>query len=121
MSRDPFYRKMIQSRRWRRLRVAALKANPYCEDCLARGKRIGATEVHHIIPVETAVSEKEKMSLLFGMSNLRCLCHDCHVQTHRAMKVHTKETVKSRQKQRLDAVLKTFFPGIKFEESIPRG
>lgn len=120
MSEDRTYRKLIQSRQWRRLRVSWLKAHPYCEDCLAKGKRIGATEVHHIIPVEPALNEEEKRALMFDTSNLRSLCRDCHLQTHREMKVYSKETVKKRQKARLEAVLEAFFPGIKFEET-PRG
>lgn len=120
MSRDRYYRKLIQSRRWRRLRVATLLARPYCEDCLEKGKRIGATEVHHIMPVEPALSESEKQSLMFNPTNLRCLCRECHLRIHKEMRVHSKETVKERQQQRLESVLNSFFPGIKLEKP-PRG
>lgn len=81
MSKDREYRRLIQSRRWRRLRVSTLKDRPYCEDCLAKGMRKGATEVHHIIPVEPALSTADKEALMFDPTNLRCLCRDCHLRT----------------------------------------
>lgn len=96
------------------MRVSTLKSSPYCEDCKKKGLRIGATEVHHIVPVETGATMAEKERLMFDPLNLRSLCHDCHMATHRQMRVHTKETVKARQRQRLESVMKTFFPGVEF-------
>ena len=115
MAKDLEYRKMIQSRRWRRLRVAALRQHPYCEDCRQKGLTVGATEVHHVTPVETGATKAEKESLMYNPANLRSLCHTCHVEIHRRMRVHTKETVKQRQSQRLQGILETFFPGVVFE------
>lgn len=120
MARDLTYRRLIQSRRWRNLRIATLKKRPYCEGCKEKDLIVGATEVHHIVPVETGASDDEKEKLMFDPMNLRSLCHDCHMQLHRLMRIHTKETVKARQRQRLETVLATFFPGEKFE-GIPRG
>ena len=121
MSKDAVYRKLIQSRRWRTLRVATLKSRPYCESELHKGKRIGATEVHHIHPVEPALGAHDKERLMFDPLNLQCLCRDCHLQIHKEMRVHSKETVKSRQKERIERVLSTFFPGVSFEEVRPGG
>lgn len=121
MAKDLFYRKMIESPRWKRVRVAKLKQQPYCEDCLKKGDMKGATEVHHITPVETAATQSEKMSLMFNLVNLMSLCHECHVRIHREMRVHTKETVKQRQKAKLESVMKTFFPGVVFDDCTPGG
>lgn len=44
-----------------------------------------ATEVHHVIPVEDGLTRAEKERLMYDYSNLRALCHDCHVRTHTEM------------------------------------
>ena len=53
-----------------------------CERCRAEGRIAAATEVHHIVPVEDAVNEAEKERLMFDPTNLRSLCHACHLQEH---------------------------------------
>lgn len=121
MSKDATYRRLIQSRRWRVLRVQMIKQRPYCEECFKNGLRVGATEVHHIEPVETAASDSEKESLMFNPANLMTLCHACHSRIHREMRVHSKQTVKARQKHRIEAALKAFFPGVDFTEVRPGG
>lgn len=65
---------------WRRCRQLALHRDMYqCQDCKDKGKMTRATEVHHVIPLE------DRPDLGLELSNLRCLCHDCHEATkHKA-------------------------------------
>lgn len=58
------------SRRWRRLRLIYLRANPLCVDCKAHNELVSATEVHHIIDVVRGGSDSEE--------NLEALCKSCH-------------------------------------------
>lgn len=76
---------MIHSARWVALRRATLTAQPLCARCREEGFLAPATEVHHIRPVEEAVTMAEKERLMFSPVNLRPLCHACHVKTHTEM------------------------------------
>lgn len=91
MSRDYNYRRMIQSTRWLKLRKEKLKRSPLCEDCLSDGLFRPAEEIHHVRPCESSKSVEEMERLMFDINNLRSLCHDCHVLTHKNMKSRTKE------------------------------
>lgn len=62
-----------------------LTQNPICERCAEEGRLSAATEVHHIIPVETGRTPQEKARLMFDVHNLRALCHECHVRSHTEM------------------------------------
>src|SRR3954465_13594908 len=48
-----------------------LEAEPWCRDCAAKGKRTPATVPDHIQPLALGGTDLD--------SNIRCLCHDCHV------------------------------------------
>lgn len=93
MSKDVNYRRMINSGRWQMLRKQKLSSNPLCQDCQEEGKVIAASEVHHVIPCEKAKSVREMEQLMFDYNNLRSLCHDCHVLTHKRMASHTKKSM----------------------------
>lgn len=58
------------SRRWRRLRLIYLRANPLCVECEKHKELVPATEVHHIIDVVRGGSDAEE--------NLEALCKSCH-------------------------------------------
>ena len=58
--------------RWRKLRDWFIRAHPYCEECLKKGIMTLATDVDHIQP------HKGDARLLFDVSNLQSLCHECH-------------------------------------------
>lgn len=61
---------------WRRLRLQALQRDHYlCQSCLRHGKITQATEVHHIIELESCPS------LGLELSNLESLCWQCHEDT----------------------------------------
>jgi 5-methylcytosine-specific restriction endonuclease McrA len=73
-------------RLWRRCRQLALHRDKYmCQDCKAKGKVVPATEVHHVIPLE------DRPDLALELSNLRCLCHDCHEKTKHKAKTKARE------------------------------
>ena len=88
---------IYNSREWRELRVAKLRAQPLCEMCQEEGRKSGikrgyvrsATCVHHIVPIETATTKDEMWQLAIGcgLSGLMSLCRPCH----------TKEAVQERK------------------------
>lgn len=99
---------MIHTMRWLRLRRNQLSEHPICQRCEAEGRLTPATEVHHIIPVEDALTFAEKQRLMFDYSNLRSLCHDCHVKTHMEMGRSGKAHARRIAKAQLDAFEKKF-------------
>lgn len=93
MSKDANYIRMINSVRWLKLRKQKLSNNPLCQECQEEGRFIAATEVHHVRPCETAKSVREMEGLMFDYNNLRSLCHDCHVITHKRLASHSKKNM----------------------------
>ena len=82
---DGDYREMLVSVRWRKLRAWKLAFNPCCEECERNGLAVAAVEVHHVRPVLSLDSRREREALMFDPSNLAALCHDCHVEAHRRL------------------------------------
>lgn len=109
MGNRSIYSRLIQSVTWQKLRNLVIKETPLCADCQMNGRNTGATDVHHIRPVETGVGYREMESLCFDRTNLVALCHDCHVERHRKMRSHSKEYVKENNKRATEAFLKRFF------------
>ena len=68
-----------------------------------------ASEVHHIIPAESAINESEMRRLMFDPHNLRALCHDCHVKTHTVMGRSGREATRKRNREKVEAVCRKFF------------
>ena len=99
MSRCPLYIKLINSKRWRELRLKKLMQQPLCEKCLKEDITTAACEVHHIIPVESVQSEGQMKSLMFDINNLMSVCHKCHSNIHKEMFSHTKEHVKANRER----------------------
>jgi 5-methylcytosine-specific restriction enzyme A len=85
MAKDENYKRMIHSMRWLKLRRDVLQAHPLCVECAKRGLTVPATEVHHVRPVEDALTNWEKEQRMFDYHNLRPLCHACHVEAHSTM------------------------------------
>lgn len=101
MSNNPYYRKFIHSRRWTDTRKLKLQMNPLCEVC----QKELSNEVHHIIPVERFTNNMPLMEeMFFKINNLQSLCHKCHSNIHREMRLHhnQKESVKKNNKERTD-------------------
>lgn len=96
------YRQLINSQRWRTLRAKKLTNAPLCERCLKEYKRTTpATEVHHVIPAEQALTFKEMERLMFDYFNLQSLCHRCHALTHIEIGKPSKQMNKERTEQKL--------------------
>lgn len=58
------------TRRWQKLRLIYLRANPLCIECKKQNKIVPASEVHHIVPIARGGTDDE--------SNLEALCKSCH-------------------------------------------
>ena len=58
--------------KWQKFRKRYLMANPWCCDCLKRGKYTSAREIHHITKLIDAPHLK------YALSNLMGLCSRCH-------------------------------------------
>lgn len=108
MSKSHQYKKLINSARWRKLRLLKLSNNPLCQQCLIAGISRLANEVHHVTPVETAQTLKEMSALMFDYNNLQSLCHDCHVATHVFMRSHSKAIARERNDERVKTFKEKF-------------
>ena len=109
MAKDETYKRLIHTARWVRLRRDVLTAHPLCERCEAEGFVTPACEVHHRTPVEEAVSAADKERLMFNPSNLRALCHACHVKAHVEMGRSGKAATKRRNAEQVAGAIKRFF------------
>lgn len=68
---------IYKSVRWQRKREQILRRDRYlCQDCKRYGRRVDATEVHHIKHAD------EYPELAFKASNLVSLCAACHNKRH---------------------------------------
>ena len=101
MSRNKDYQRLLNSRRWKELRVWKLQRNPLCEICKAEGYVRAAVDVHHIKPVESARTLMEMEELCFSPTNLMALCIPCHQKVHTELGKNTKLNRKERQRQSL--------------------
>jgi 5-methylcytosine-specific restriction endonuclease McrA len=108
MSRNPIYIKLINSVRWKKLRVQKLKANPVCEECAKRDVSTLATEVHHLTPVESVAGAAAMERLMFNWSNLQSLCHACHAEIHRLIFSHSKESIQKNNKRVTERFIEKF-------------
>lgn len=108
MSRNPIYIKLINSARWKELRIEKLKVNPVCEECAKHGISTLATEVHHIRPVESVVGVAAMERLMFDRMNLQSLCHACHAEIHRRAFSHSKESVQENNRRSTERFAETF-------------
>lgn len=108
MAKDKEYNRLIHTARWLDLRRAKLTKNPLCERCKENGRIEAATEVHHIIPVENALTYEEKKRLMYDFTNLMSLCHKCHVEVHTNMGRSGKANTKARSRERLKRFVDKF-------------
>ena len=101
MSRDPRYQRLLNSKRWMKVkRQVWQRASGLCERC----KRDGIAErgvpyitpgvdCHHKIPVESAKTEQERERLAYDVNNIELLCIPCHIKTHQEMRSHKADKV----------------------------
>lgn len=108
MAKDRDYRRMIHTVRWLKMRKYKLTQNPLCERCETMGIATAASEVHHVIPVETALGTADKEKLMFDIHNLQSLCHNCHVQVHTELGRGGKILAQKRAKHQREEFIKKF-------------
>lgn len=70
--------------------------------CEKMGRVTAATEVHHVVPVETAANRADMEALMFNPTNVTPLCHKCHQQAHVELRSKSREERKKRERKRLD-------------------
>lgn len=109
MAKDRDYQKLINTSRWLRLRRAVLTAQPLCQRCKDEGRITAATEVHHVRPVEEAITYTDKRQRMYDAHNLRALCHDCHVRTHTEAGRSGREATKRRNAEHTAQIIERFF------------
>ena len=109
MARGDNYIKLIHRNEWVKLRRQVLTAHPLCQRCEANGRLTAACEVHHIRPVEEAISEGEQRRLMYDPMNLMALCHRCHVEVHTEMGRSGKVANKQRNDKQIAEVVERFF------------
>lgn len=108
MARHPLYNKLIHSNKWRKLRERVLKDNPLCVKCESEGRITLAEQVHHIIPVESAATDRRITQLMFSYSNLQGLCAPCHVLIHKELKSKSSENIKANQRRQTERFAEKF-------------
>jgi 5-methylcytosine-specific restriction endonuclease McrA len=102
--KNPEYRRIITGKRWGKLRGLKMLKNAidnggFCEQCVKNyfvgGPRPRkATEVHHIVPIESASTREEMEALAYDENNLMALCSQCHHEAHRLLgKEHIKQAM----------------------------
>lgn len=110
------YRKLLNSARWHEVRAAVIARDcGLCRDCAERGLIRVATEVHHIVPVETAGASAVRMEeLALDSTNLISLCHACHRERHRELRLHGargRERRRYRDETEFDRIFGRSTPG----------
>lgn len=108
MAKNEIYNKLIHTNRWLQLRRQVLNAHPICQMCEAECKMSAATEVHHIVPVETASTSREMAALMFDPHNVMALCRQHHQQEHMKMGKGGKQERRKRAETRLQSFVKKF-------------
>lgn len=84
MAQD-FSRAFYKSSAWRMCRDSYLRSKGgLCEDCLKRGIVTSGAEVHHI--EELTPDNIGNPAVTLNWSNLRLLCHACHMKRHAGSK-----------------------------------
>lgn len=129
-SRSKQYQKLLNSRRWKEMRIDYLREHLLCERCLREGKAEGlpmgrataAIDLHHKVPVETAKTLPEMERLCFDRNNVEALCVECHRKTHQELRSFGRaghmEREQNRHLQRMKA-LEAKFTGRPETETSP--
>lgn len=108
-NKNSYYYQLIHSAQWLKLRKQKLTDQPTCERCQSQHDwPVPATEVHHIMPCETARTHAAINHLMFSYANLMSLCHECHVAIHKEMRSQSKETIRLRNTARTNRFITRF-------------
>jgi 5-methylcytosine-specific restriction protein A len=126
--RNPEYRRIITGKRWQELRGAYMLKNAitnggFCEQCVKNyfvgGPRPRkATEVHHIVPIESAHTREEMEALAYNEGNLMALCSECHHELHRQLwkarfKKAQRQLDKARKREEIEKDINDYINRIK--------
>jgi len=65
-------KRFYNTKNWHVMRVVVLTEQPYCQECLKKGIKELANEVHHLEDIKT------RPDLVLVRSNLESLCKPCH-------------------------------------------
>lgn len=125
MSRDIRYQKLLNSKRWMKVkRQVWQRAEGLCERC----KRDGIAErgvpyitpgvdCHHKIPVESAKTEQEMERLAYDVNNIELLCIPCHIKTHKEMGKFTVKHLSDSKRLRAERTASWLDPNYKRNET----
>lgn len=83
--KQKFITKLYNSQRWQKLRNSYIMEHPLCERCLQYDKINYSTEVHHVKPISTGLSEIDMIELCYN-GELMALCTQCHHDIHKELK-----------------------------------
>lgn len=108
-----YYKSLLSSWQWRRLRHDKLSSAVLCERCVQNGRTVPrlAVEVHHVVPVMSAAPDRRSMrALCMDPHNLQALCMECHREVHEEMRMHvSKEERKRIRHDQLERFRRKFF------------
>lgn len=91
------------------MRAGALaRTDGLCADCLAAGRAVAATCVHHITPALRGRTAAEVEALVLSAANTVALCANCHRLRHRELNEGNAHGVE-RERQLVDRLGETFF------------
>ena len=109
MARDREYISLINTVRWRRLRQSVLEHEPLCRRCVEAGRVRQAREVHHVRPIQTGVTPRERERLAYDPANLMPLCSECHQSEHERLGSKGKAEQTSRRKAATAEFIRRFY------------
>lgn len=91
------------------MRAAYLSVHPICEACEINGRTTPATEVHHVVPIESKAGRLQDMhALAFDPNNLKALCRACHIEAHRVLHSSSLEVANERKRHELEAFARAY-------------
>ena len=77
-----FARGFYRTKAWKDIRELAMaRDSRLCQDCLIHGRITPAEEVHHI--KELTPQNINDPEIALNLSNLVCLCRECHKARHK--------------------------------------
>ena len=92
--RNTKWNKYYTSKYWKDLRRWKITKDPLCEMHLKYGYNVPATEVHHLRPFGTGITQEAKWKLLLNADNLCSCCRSCHDEFHRQLTIQNKDYIK---------------------------
>lgn len=91
------------------MRASYLSMHPLCKVCELKGRTTLATEVHHVVPIESKAGRLQDMhALAFDPNNLKALCKACHVEAHKLLHSQSTQQAKERTRIEVEAFASTF-------------